>query len=154
MVKNLPAMQKTAYNAGDVGFIVGKIPQRRKWQPTLVCLPEKSHGQRSLVSYSPWGSKELDMTVQLNRHNHILEKLKKTHQKLWQKQDWNIGLSNLRCWEQQPDAEILSYRWNRRKFPWNISVHLRIWTNGETKPCLTQRETEQTKTWRWVVGYI
>ena len=80
-------MQKTAYNAGDVGFIVGKIPQRRKWQPTLVCLPEKSHGQRSLVSYSPWGSKELDMTVQLNRHNHILEKLKKTHQKLWQKQD-------------------------------------------------------------------
>ena len=32
----------------------GKIPWRRKWQPTPVILPEKSHGQRSLVGYSPW----------------------------------------------------------------------------------------------------
>ena len=31
----------------------GKIPWRRKWQPTLVFLPGKSHGQRSLVGYSP-----------------------------------------------------------------------------------------------------
>ena len=30
---------------------------RRKWQPTLVFLPEKSHRQRSLVDYSPWGCK-------------------------------------------------------------------------------------------------
>ena len=30
---------------------VGKIPWRRKWQPTPVFLPEKSHGQRSLVGY-------------------------------------------------------------------------------------------------------
>ena len=36
---------------------VGKIPWRRKWQPTLVFLPEKSHGQRSLEGYSPWGCK-------------------------------------------------------------------------------------------------
>ena len=34
---------------------VGKIPWRRKWQPTLVLLPGKSHGPRSLVGYSPWG---------------------------------------------------------------------------------------------------
>ena len=27
-----------------------------------VFLPEESHGQRSLVGYSPWGCKELDMT--------------------------------------------------------------------------------------------
>ena len=26
---------------------------RRKWQPTPVSLPEKSHGQRSLAGYSP-----------------------------------------------------------------------------------------------------
>ena len=31
---------------------VGKIPWRRKWQPTPVLLPGKSHGRRSLVSYS------------------------------------------------------------------------------------------------------
>ena len=35
---------------------VGKIPWRRKWQPTPVLLPRKSHGQRSLVGYNPWGS--------------------------------------------------------------------------------------------------
>ena len=34
----------------------------RKWQPTPVYLPEKSHGQRSLVGYRPRGHKELDMT--------------------------------------------------------------------------------------------
>ena len=30
---------------------VGKIPYRRKWQPTPVFLPGKSHGQRSLEGY-------------------------------------------------------------------------------------------------------
>ncbi|KAB0339956.1 hypothetical protein FD754_023520 [Muntiacus muntjak] len=34
---------------------VGKIPWRRKWQPTPVFLPRKSHGWRSLAGYSPWG---------------------------------------------------------------------------------------------------
>ena len=42
--KRLPAMRETR---------VGKIPWRRKWQPTPVFLPEKSHGQGSLVDYSP-----------------------------------------------------------------------------------------------------
>ena len=58
-------------NAGDPGSIdrwVGKIPWRRKWQPTPVFLPGESHGQRSLVGYSPWGGKELDMTEQLTHH--------------------------------------------------------------------------------------
>ena len=32
---------------------VGKIPWRRAWQPTPVFLSGDSHGQRSLVSYSP-----------------------------------------------------------------------------------------------------
>ena len=41
---------------------VGKIPWRRKWQPTPVFLPGESHGWRSLVGYSPWGRKESDMT--------------------------------------------------------------------------------------------
>ena len=41
-----------------------KIPWRRKWQPTPVFLPGESHGQRSLVGYSPWGHKQLDMTEQ------------------------------------------------------------------------------------------
>ena len=48
---------------------VRKIPRRRKWQPTLVFLPGKSHGQRSLAGYSPWGLKELDMTEGLNNNS-------------------------------------------------------------------------------------
>ena len=32
---------------------VGKIPWRRKWQPTPIFLPGESHGQRSLAGYSP-----------------------------------------------------------------------------------------------------
>ena len=32
---------------------VGKIPWRRKWQPTSVSLPGKLHGQRSMASYNP-----------------------------------------------------------------------------------------------------
>ena len=46
---------------------IGKIPWRRAWEHIPVFLPEKSHGQRSLVGYSPWGHKEWDMTEQLNK---------------------------------------------------------------------------------------
>ena len=49
-----------------------KIPLRRKWQPTPVFLPWNSHEQRSLVSYSPWGHKESDMTEWLSTHAYIL----------------------------------------------------------------------------------
>ena len=35
---------------------------RRKWQPTPVFLPRKSHGWRNLVGYLPWGHKESDIT--------------------------------------------------------------------------------------------
>ena len=44
---------------------VEKVLWRKEWQPTPVFLPGKSHGQRSLVRYSPWGRKELDTTEQL-----------------------------------------------------------------------------------------
>ena len=39
--------------------------EEENWLPTLVFLPGKSHGQRSLVDYSPWTGKESDMTEQL-----------------------------------------------------------------------------------------
>ena len=43
---------------------VGKVPRRRKGLPSLLFLPEKYHGQRSLAGYSPWGGKELDTNEQ------------------------------------------------------------------------------------------
>ena len=41
---------------------IGKISWRRAWQPTLVFLPGESHGQKSVMGYSPWGRRESDMT--------------------------------------------------------------------------------------------
>ena len=53
-------------HAGDIrdglDLWVGKFPWRRAWQPTPVFLPGKSHGQRSLAGYSPWGCTDPDMT--------------------------------------------------------------------------------------------
>ena len=40
--------------------------QRRQWHPTTVLLPGKSHGRRSLVGCSPWGSCESDTTERLH----------------------------------------------------------------------------------------
>ena len=69
-VKNWPA---TTGDIGDRGLIlVGKIPWRRIWQPTSVFVPRESHGQKSLVGYSPWGCKEPGMTELLSVHTFLL----------------------------------------------------------------------------------
>ena len=52
--------KESACSARDPGSIPRKIPWRRKWQPTLIFLPGKSHGQRNLADCSPWGQKEAD----------------------------------------------------------------------------------------------
>ena len=46
-------------------LVVGKVPWRRKWQPTPVFLPGKFHGRRRLVGYIPLGHKKSDPTEQL-----------------------------------------------------------------------------------------
>ena len=51
---------------------VGKIPWRRRWQPTPVFLPGECHGQRSLVGYSSQGCKESDVT---EARAHVSQKL-------------------------------------------------------------------------------
>ena len=55
------AVKTPPANAGDLGSIsrVVKIPWTRKWQPAPVLMPGKSHGQRSLVGYSPRGCKRI-----------------------------------------------------------------------------------------------
>ena len=63
MVKSLPAMQLSQVPSMDQeGPLVGE------WQPTPVFLPGRSHGQRSLLAYSPWGHKESDTTERLNNN--------------------------------------------------------------------------------------
>ena len=58
MVKYPSAMQETQVQSLGQEY----PPQRRERLPTPVFLPGESHRQRSLVGYSQWGHKELDMT--------------------------------------------------------------------------------------------
>ena len=70
MVKNLPAMRR--HRRFGFNPWVRKIHWRRKWQLIPVVLSGKSCGQRSLVGYSPWGSKESDITEYTYTHAHKL----------------------------------------------------------------------------------
>ena len=47
-----------------------------KWQPTPVFLQGESHGEKSLVGYSPWSCKESDMIELLHFHFSSTEDLK------------------------------------------------------------------------------
>ena len=64
VVKNLPAVQETRFDPR-----ARKIPWRRKWQPIPIFLPGKSHGQRSLVGYSPWSWKESNTAEWITLHH-------------------------------------------------------------------------------------
>ena len=81
--------QRPGFNAW-----VGKIPWRRKWQPILVFLPGKSHGQRSLVGYSPWGREELDTTEQLHFHRVEVRECGEWRRKSWFKSIVMVSFTN------------------------------------------------------------
>ena len=61
-VKNLPVMQET-----QVCSLGQKDPLKKEMATHSIFLPGEFHGQRSLVSYSPWDRKELDTTEQLSK---------------------------------------------------------------------------------------
>ena len=98
-VKNLPAKQET-----QVWSLVGKIPWRRKWQPT----PE-SHGQRSLAGYSLWGRKELDTAERLHFLSFLV-RLRERHKLMWHnnlKETENFILANLKLTLQNTGEKVL-----------------------------------------------
>jgi len=70
--------------------LVGKIPWRTEWLPTPAFLPGEFHGQKILEGNSPWGGKELDMTVTNTFHSSVMVWhitvfiLEKNHKKLYQ----------------------------------------------------------------------
>ena len=47
-----------------------RIYWRREWQPTPVCLPGKSHGQKSLVGYNSWGHKRVGLDLVSKQHEY------------------------------------------------------------------------------------
>ena len=69
-VLRLKMTTERKWNAGPLMVLF----QRRKWQPTPVFLPAKSHGWRSLVGYSPWGREESDTAEWLHftHFTHVL----------------------------------------------------------------------------------
>ena len=77
-VKNPPAVQEMWVNPW-----IDKIPWRREWYPIPVFVPGESHGERSLVGYSPWGCKRV-------RHNWATKQ-----QQCWQ-----------RSWERDGDLQL------------------------------------------------
>ena len=99
---------------------VGKMPWRRRWQPTAVFLPSKSHRQRNLVGYSPWDYKHSDTTDQLSTH---------THTELWERVNvvkvfyiylW-IFLLLIQCWVTKNKI----YKWKDKSF--HIYYNLWLW---------------------------
>ena len=69
MVKNLPA------NTGDIGNASliptsGKSPGEGHGNPLQYSCLEKSHGQRSLAGYSPWGPKKSTDHTCTHTHTH------------------------------------------------------------------------------------
>ena len=61
VVKNLPASAEDVRDRGSIPR-VERFPWRRSWQLTPLFLPGESHGQKSLVGYSPKDHKESDKT--------------------------------------------------------------------------------------------
>ena len=96
---------------------VGKIPQRRKWQPTPVLLPGESHGLRSLAGCSPWGRQESDTTEGQNHHHNGVEREKESYR--WRQKCGPVRSAALRrgprwgallCWGDSAHPKFLPGR--------------------------------------------
>ena len=99
---------------------VRKIPWRRKGQPTPVFLLEKSHAQRSLVGYSPWGWKRIRHDVMTKQQliaydcfllplKNVVKCVRKAMPCLEYMKDIPVLLSASHIWLSQP---LLSRKWS------------------------------------------
>ena len=73
----------SACNAGDLGSTpwLGRCPGGGHGNPLQYSCLENTHGWRSLMGYSPWGCKEMDMTEWLSRAQHIERETGKERQR-------------------------------------------------------------------------
>ena len=75
-----PACQCRRHKRREFNLWVGKIAQKKKWQPNPVFLSGKSHKPRGLAGYSPWGHKRVGHNLaanqQLDATTRYLEMLK------------------------------------------------------------------------------
>ena len=98
---------------------VGKIPWSRKWQPSSVFLPGKSHRLGSLAGYSPWGRKESDITGHASMKTRAWEEVSVSR-----KIPWICHLAGiLACLGQLAGHMIWSSVCYEGWPPWNSSPH-------------------------------
>ena len=77
--KLLPAMQET-----QIQSLGQEDPLERRIATHSSLLAGECNGQRSLVGYSSWGSKESDMNEQLSTQGYTtMGKIWRAHQRLW-----------------------------------------------------------------------
>ena len=114
---------------------VRKISWRWKWQPTPVFLPGISHGQRSLVCYSPLGRKELDTTERLHFYLFYMGKIEGGRWRGWQRMRWldditdsmDMSLSKLHELVTSPGKGSLVGCWPWDRKEWDMIERLN-WT--------------------------
>ena len=111
VLKNPPANARRHRRHG-FNLWVGKIPWRRKLQLTPVFLPAESHGQRSLVGYSPWGHKESDMIEQ---------------QSMWGLYNWMWYLAAFKCLHFSHSLQLLDSQFILTpRTPW-VAEWITLW---------------------------
>ena len=101
MVKNPPASARDAQRCRFNPW-VRKIPWSRKWQPTPIFVPGKSHEQRSLAGYSPWGHKRVghDLVIKQQQQIMCLVEDKKNANLQWvELNTWTFLFSQIRSLE-------------------------------------------------------
>ena len=134
VIKNLPA---TEGNMASVDLWVGKIPWIRKWQPTLVLLNGRSHGQRKLVGYSPWGCERVghdlatEQQVLLGTTKQNNKRQKGRLKQKWKEQLWKVvkkeGMERKDLFGQQDRKSILIHRMSSLCFCscWGRQSHIK-----------------------------
>ena len=92
---------------------VRKIPWSRKWQPTPVSLPEKLHGHRSLVGYTPWSCRVghgYDWAHHSTDTHHTGTHTQHTHiQQGWEPMPSTSGMSEISAYPPSPIADDASH---------------------------------------------
>ena len=105
VVKNLPA---NAGVARDLSSIPGSSRSlgERKWKPTPVFLPGRSHRQRSLAGYSPWGHKRVG--------HHLVTKQQQRESCDFRGRHVPSSQQEYSCWTcQKKRASQFSPKWSR-----------------------------------------
>ena len=92
LLKGFPGgsvVEESTSQAGGIGLIPVEDSWSRKWQPTIVFLPGKFHGPRSLLGYRAWAHKESHMTEQLNSILYF-NNIRGPYKRLCMSETWTI----------------------------------------------------------------